>query len=45
MNCERGPVGVGRAVNQAVVMTFILVFIVNYVITTLYFVLVPREGS
>jgi phospholipid/cholesterol/gamma-HCH transport system permease protein len=41
MNCDLGPVGVGRAVNKAVVETFILVFITNYVITTLYFQLVP----
>jgi len=43
MNCELGPVGVGRAVNQAVVQTFILVFLANYVITTLYFVIVPPK--
>jgi phospholipid/cholesterol/gamma-HCH transport system permease protein len=41
MNCDYGPVGVGRAVNQAVVQTFIVVFAANYVITSLYFVLVP----
>src|SRR5207248_5085530 len=41
MNCDLGPVGVGRAVNKSVVQTFIVVFIVNYVITTLYFVVVP----
>jgi phospholipid/cholesterol/gamma-HCH transport system permease protein len=43
MNCDLGPVGVGRAVNKAVVQTFIVVFIVNYVITTLYFVVVPPK--
>jgi phospholipid/cholesterol/gamma-HCH transport system permease protein len=43
MHCEKGPAGVGRAVNQSVVMTFILVFIANYVLTTLYFVLVPPK--
>jgi len=43
MNCDLGPVGVGRAVNQAVVQTFILVFAANYVITTLYFVIVPPK--
>jgi len=43
MHCERGPAGVGRAVNQSVVMTFILIFIANYVMTTLYFVLVPPK--
>src|SRR5690606_27124666 len=43
MNCETGPAGVGRAVNQAVVLTFLLIFAANYVITTLYFVLVPAH--
>ncbi len=43
MTCKKGPIGVGRAVNQAVVLTFVLVFIINYVITTLYFVLVPQK--
>jgi phospholipid/cholesterol/gamma-HCH transport system permease protein len=43
MNCELGPVGVGKAVNKAVVQTFIVVFMANYVITTLYFVLVPPK--
>jgi phospholipid/cholesterol/gamma-HCH transport system permease protein len=43
MNCDLGPVGVGRAVNKSVVQTFIVVFIVNYVITTLYFVVVPPK--
>ena len=43
MNCDYGPVGVGRAVNKAVVQTFIVVFAANYVITRLYFVLVPPK--
>jgi phospholipid/cholesterol/gamma-HCH transport system permease protein len=43
MNCDTGPAGVGRAVNQAVVLTFLLIFAANYVITTLYFVLVPAK--
>lgn len=41
MNCDYGPIGVGRAVNQSVVVTSILVFAANYVITMLYYVLVP----
>jgi phospholipid/cholesterol/gamma-HCH transport system permease protein len=43
MTCDLGPAGVGRAVNRSVVQTFIVVFIVNYVITTLYFVVVPPK--
>lgn len=43
LNCDKGPAGVGRAVNQAVVLTFVLIFAANYVLTTLYFVLVPQK--
>lgn len=41
MHCERSPVGVGRAVTEAVVQTFLVVFVLNYVITTLYLALYP----
>lgn len=41
MNCDYGPVGVGRAVNKSAVVTAILVFTANYVITMIYQVLVP----
>jgi phospholipid/cholesterol/gamma-HCH transport system permease protein len=41
MNCDYGPIGVGRAVNQSAVVTAILLFATNYVITSLYYVLVP----
>jgi phospholipid/cholesterol/gamma-HCH transport system permease protein len=43
MNCTRSPVGVGMAVKQSVVLTFLCVFTVNYVITSLYVVLVPQR--
>ena len=43
MNCDRSPVGVGLAVKQGLVITFLLVFFVNYVITTLYYVFVPQK--
>lgn len=43
MTCDRSPVGVGLAVKQAVVITFLAVFTVNYVITSLYVVLVPQQ--
>jgi phospholipid/cholesterol/gamma-HCH transport system permease protein len=43
MNCDRSPVGVGVAVKQAVVATFLVVFSVNYVITSLYVLLVPQR--
>ena len=41
MNCDRGAIGAARAVNQAVVQTFIAVFIVNYVITAMYYLFYP----
>jgi phospholipid/cholesterol/gamma-HCH transport system permease protein len=43
MSCARSPVGVGLAVKQAVVITFLAVFTANYVITSLYVVLVPQR--
>jgi phospholipid/cholesterol/gamma-HCH transport system permease protein len=42
MTCTRSPAGVGIAVKQGVVVTFLVVFTVNYVITSLYFVLFPQ---
>ncbi|MBO2447593.1 ABC transporter permease [Actinomadura barringtoniae] len=41
MNCAASPVGVGRAVNRSIVVSFMLVFALNYVITTVYFVAYP----
>ena len=41
MNCDYGPVGVGRAVNRSAVVASILVFATNYVITMIYYALVP----
>src|SRR5438874_10715891 len=41
--CNGGPKGVGDAVNQGVVITFILIFFVNFIMTTLYFALVPQK--
>jgi ABC-type transporter Mla maintaining outer membrane lipid asymmetry permease subunit MlaE len=35
-------VGVGAAVKEAVVMTLLAVFIVNYVISSLYALLMPQ---
>ncbi|WZH54444.1 MAG: ABC transporter permease [Nocardioides alkalitolerans] len=45
LNAAGGPKGVGDAVNQAVVVTFLLLFFVNFVITTLYLQLVPGKGA
>jgi phospholipid/cholesterol/gamma-HCH transport system permease protein len=43
MHCDRSPVGVGSAVKEAVVITLLAVFVVNYVITSLYALLVPQR--
>jgi phospholipid/cholesterol/gamma-HCH transport system permease protein len=41
--CKGGPKGVGDAVNQGVVITFILIFFANFIMTVLYFALVPQK--
>jgi phospholipid/cholesterol/gamma-HCH transport system permease protein len=45
LNAGGGPKGVGDAVNQSVVITFLMLFIVNFVITAVYFQVVPAKGS
>jgi phospholipid/cholesterol/gamma-HCH transport system permease protein len=40
-----GPKGVGDAVNQSVVITFMLLFALNFVITAVYFQIVPQKGT
>ena len=43
MYCKAGPKGVGEAVNRAVVVSFLLIFVVNFVLTAIYFALVPAK--
>jgi phospholipid/cholesterol/gamma-HCH transport system permease protein len=45
LNAGGGPKGVGDGVNQSVVITFLLLFFVNFAITAVYFQLVPAKGS
>jgi phospholipid/cholesterol/gamma-HCH transport system permease protein len=45
LNPGRGPKGVGDAVNQSVVITFLLLFLLNLVLTALYLQLVPPKGA
>jgi phospholipid/cholesterol/gamma-HCH transport system permease protein len=45
LNAGGGPKGVGDAVNQSVVITFLLLFFVNFVMTAVYFQVVPPKGS
>jgi phospholipid/cholesterol/gamma-HCH transport system permease protein len=42
--CKGGPKGVGDAVNQAVVITFILSFFVNFILTIFYFNFIPQKS-
>jgi phospholipid/cholesterol/gamma-HCH transport system permease protein len=44
LNPPPGPKGVGDAVNQSVVITFLLLFAVNFVLTSIYLQLVPPKG-
>ncbi len=44
LNAGGGPSGVGRAVNEAVIITFMLLFFVNALITAVYFQVVPQQG-
>src|ERR1700710_884337 len=43
MNAGGGPKGVGDAVNESVVVTFMLLFVINFVMSALYFQLVPPK--
>jgi phospholipid/cholesterol/gamma-HCH transport system permease protein len=43
LNAGGGPKGVGDAVNQSVVITFMLLFVTNFVLTAVYFQLVPSK--
>ncbi len=44
MFAKGGPKGVGDAVNQAVVVTFVLAFFVNFVLTIFYFNFIPQKA-
>ncbi len=44
LSVKGGPKGVGDAVNQSVVISFLLVFVANTVISQIYLILVPPHG-
>lgn len=44
LNAGGGPSGVGRAVNESVIISFMLLFFMNAVITAIYFQVVPPPG-
>src|SRR5215203_4840321 len=45
MSAGGGPKGVGDAVNESVVITFLLLFIVNLIISAIYLQLIPPKGG
>jgi phospholipid/cholesterol/gamma-HCH transport system permease protein len=45
LSAKGGPKGVGDAVNQSVVIAFLLLFFVNLVLTAIYLQLVPAKGQ
>ena len=45
MNPKGGPKGVGDAVNLGVVLTFLLLFFANLILTAMYLQIVPPKGS
>jgi phospholipid/cholesterol/gamma-HCH transport system permease protein len=44
LNPAGGPKGVGDAVNQAVVITFLLLFLINVVLTAIYLQVIPPQA-
>ena len=44
LNAGGGPSGVGRAVNESVILAFMLLFFLNAIITAVYFQVVPQNG-
>lgn len=44
LNAGGGPSGVGRAVNESVIVAFMLLFFLNTIITAIYFQVVPPPG-
>lgn len=45
MNASGGPLGVGKAVNQAVVISFVLVWILNFAFNSTYLSLFPEAQT
>lgn len=44
VNAKGGPQGVGNGVNQSVVISFVLLFVVNAALTLVYYQIVPPKG-
>lgn len=44
VNAKGGPQGVGNGVNQSVVVSFVLLFVANAILTAVYYQIVPPKG-
>jgi phospholipid/cholesterol/gamma-HCH transport system permease protein len=44
LNASGGPSGVGQAVNESVIIAFMVLFFLNAIITAIYFQIVPPPG-
>ncbi len=44
LNAGGGPSGVGQAVNESVIVAFMVLFFVNALITAVYFQVIPQQG-
>lgn len=44
INAKGGPQGVGNSVNQSVIVSFVLLFVANAILTAVYYQLVPPKG-
>jgi phospholipid/cholesterol/gamma-HCH transport system permease protein len=44
IRAKGGPAGVGNGVNQSVIVSFVLLFVANAVLTAVYYQLVPPKG-
>lgn len=44
VNAKGGPQGVGDAVNQSVIISFVLLFFINTVLSAVYYQIVPPKG-
>ena len=44
IKAKGGPQGVGNGVNQSVVISFVLLFVVNTILTVVYYQIVPPKG-
>jgi phospholipid/cholesterol/gamma-HCH transport system permease protein len=44
VNARGGPAGVGNGVNESVIISFVLLFVANAILTAVYYQLVPPKG-